>query len=106
MTAILTRVPQRRNARWCHVAEHEGSVELGLFVTSPLELEEVRIGRERHRGVPQLPGLFAARDPRDHRPEERDAVDVDGRRTDVRTDRAHPGVVALTQRGAVGLLLL
>ena len=70
----------------------------GGSVRRALELEEVRIRRERHRRVPQLAGLLAARDPRQHRAEERDAVDVDGRRADVVADRVHALVVALAQR--------
>src|ERR1700728_1772176 len=101
MTAILTWRAQRRNAQCVTPSGAAGSVELRLFVPRPLELEEVRIRREGHRGVPELAGLFTARDPREHRPEERHTVDVDGRRADIVTDRIHALVVALAQRVVV-----
>ena len=65
----------------------------------------MRVGRQNHRGVPEFPGLLAAWDPRQHRAEEGDTVDVDGRSADVGADRVHAGVVARAQRvvmGAVG----
>ncbi|AFP41023.1 hypothetical protein MSMEI_4571 [Mycolicibacterium smegmatis MC2 155] len=58
----------------------------------------MRVGREGDGGVPQLAGLLAARDARQDRAEERDAVDVDGGGADVVTDGVHAGVVAATQR--------
>src|ERR1700704_2601676 len=74
------------------------SVELRRLGPAALELPEVRIGRERHRGVPQLARFLAARDLREHRAEEGDAVDVDGRGADVVADRVHALVVTLAQR--------
>ena len=71
------------------------SVELRWLGAGALEFVEVRIGGEDHRCVPQLAGLFPARDLGQHGPEERHPVDVDGGRTDVIADGVHAGVVAL-----------
>ena len=84
----------RRHAGRCTVRTQSN----GRLGAAALELPEVRIGREGHRGVPELAGFLAARDLRQHRAEERDAVDVNGRRADVVADRVHSGVVALAQR--------
>src|SRR6185312_12445801 len=90
----------------CRVADFTvggriGLIELRRLGAGPLEFEEVRVGRERHRGVPKLAGLLAARNLGQHRPEERHAVDVNGRGADVFADRVHTGVVALAQSLAV-----
>src|ERR1700754_2463929 len=74
------------------------SVELRRLGARALELPEVWIGRERLRRVPQLAGFFATRDLREHRAEECDAVDVDGRRADIVAYCVHAFVVALAQR--------
>ena len=72
--------------------------ELGLLGAASLELEEVRRGGERDRGVPQQPGVVAAGNSRQHRPEDADTVDVDGWCADVVADGVHTGVVAGAQR--------
>src|ERR1700722_3947397 len=87
---------------WPGRYDRPDSVDPGRLGAGALELPEVRIGRERHRGVPQLAGLLAARNLREHRTEERHAVDVDGRGADVVADGVHALVVALAQ----GLVVL
>src|SRR6185312_560174 len=99
MPAILTQA--RGPAGWGGSPPYL-SVEFGLFGAAALELEEVRVGREGHRGVPQLARFLAARDLGEHRSEERHIVDVDGRCADVIADRVHPGVVARAHRFVVG----
>src|ERR1700751_1779565 len=101
MPDILTRITQRRNARGVASLAAQRSVEFGRLGTGPLELKKVWVGREGHRGVPELARFLAARNFREHRPEERHTVDVDGWRADVVADRVHPGVVTLAQRVVV-----
>ncbi len=84
----------------------------GALGAGALELEEVRVGGEQPRAVPQLHRVLAARDAGEHRAEERHAVDVDGRRADLVT-RPGPcpggatsqGVVVLGRVGGVGEVL-
>ncbi|CFR77107.1 Uncharacterised protein [Mycobacterium tuberculosis] len=57
----------------------------------------MRVGSEGNRGIPELAGFLAARNLREHRPEERHTIDMDRRRTDVLAHRVHPGVVAFAQ---------
>ncbi len=55
------------------------SVELGVLGAGALELEEVRVRRQRDGPVPDSAGVLAARDSGQDGAEEGGAVDVDGR---------------------------
>ena len=78
---------------------HRGQLaEVEVPVAGPLQLEEVRVRRQRDRGVPDPAGVLAARDLAEHRPEEGVAVDRDRGRADLVAHLVHAEVVALLDR--------
>src|SRR5215212_1073235 len=74
------------------------SVEVQAAGAGPLQLEEIRVGGQRPSAVEKACRLLAARDGGQHRTEEPDAVDVNGRGAKIRTDRFQRRGVALAQR--------
>src|SRR4051812_29225318 len=103
---IVGAAPRRLRRSWRLGRWGRGSAEVELAVAGPLELEEVGHGRERHRRVPDLPGLLAAGDLAEHRPEERVPVDRDRGSAHVGADLVHADVVALLDRFVVRRVLV
>src|SRR6187200_1914675 len=81
-----SRAVRLHNSDTFHFHTSVLSVEVQVARTSPLQLEEVWVGGQCPGAVENACRLFASRDGRQHRPEESDAIDVDGRGTEIRAD--------------------
>src|SRR5215218_1258250 len=82
-------------------ANSRRSVEMQRVSAFPLELKEVGIAGQCDGCIPDSAGILTTRNPRDDWPEDRAAVDLNGRGPDVFTDLVHPDVMAIADRAVV-----